>query len=63
MKITKALNKLCQAIDYAIAVSFKNYLQIRMALMYKPATSKKKKCSTVYKSLLKELSLAELKVF
>ena len=43
MKIAKALHKLCQAIDYAIALSFKNYLQIRMALMYKPATSKKKK--------------------
>ena len=29
--------------DYAIALSFKNYLQFRMALMYKPTTWKIKK--------------------
>ena len=62
IKIIKALHVLCQTIDYAIAFSFKNYLQFRMALMYKPTTWKIKKCSIIYKSLLKELSLVELKV-
>ena len=43
IKIIKALHDLCQTIDYAIALSFKNYLQFRMALMYKPTTWKIKK--------------------
>ena len=40
IKIIKALHGLCQKIDYLLALSFKNYLQLRMALMYKPATWK-----------------------
>ena len=43
IKIIKALHGLCQKIDYLLALSFKNYLQLRMALMYKPATWKIKK--------------------
>ena len=62
IKIIKTLHDLGHTIDYAIALSFKNYLQFRMALMYKPTTWKIKKCSSIYKSLLKELSLVELKV-
>ena len=37
-------------------------LRFRMTLMFKPTTWKIKKCFTIYKSLLKELSLVELKV-
>ena len=62
IKIIKALHDLHQTIDYAIALSFKNYLQFRMAPMYKPTTWKIKKCTTIYKSLPKELSLVELNV-
>ena len=64
IEIIKALHDLCQTIDYAIALSFKNYLQFWMAVMYKPTTWKIKKnvLYTIYKSLLKELSLVELKV-
>ena len=43
IKIIKALHGLCQKIDYVLALLFKNYLQLRMALMYKPATWKIKK--------------------
>ena len=58
----KALHDLCNTIDYAFGLSL-GFIQLRMTHMHKPTTWKIiKKCVTIYKLLLKELSLVEQKV-
>ena len=53
IKIIKALHDLCRTFDLI-------YIQFRMALIYKPTTWKIiKNCFTIYKPLLKELSIIE----